>query len=279
MRASGVLAGADTLATAPPIPGKLLARVIVGAVLIAAALAAEFTGGLAFTLMVAGAALLMFAEWCAMHRIGRGWRFTGLVALAGVTLLAWRGEALFAIPALALAAAGLLLFARGMTRADGKPRQSTMIAGGLLYAGLPAIALIWLRAEPQGLALTLWTLAIVWGTDIFAFVAGRTIGGPKLLPRVSPSKTWSGLVGGVVGAGVAGVGVASALGLPVVAGGVAALPLAVVAQGGDLFESWLKRRVGVKDSGDLLPGHGGVLDRLDGLVPVAIIVAGAVALA
>lgn len=271
------MADADTLIR-DSIPGKLTARIIVGAVLIAGAVAAEYAGGTAFTLLVAGAALLMFAEWAGMFRIGRGWRFFGLVLLAGVALLSWQGQSGLAIVVLAAAAGLLLVAARAMERADKRPRHGFWIAAGLLYAGLPAVALIWLRAVPDGLALTLWTLAVVWATDIFAFVAGRGIGGPKLLPRISPNKTWAGLFGGMAGAGVVGAGVAVVLDLPMMVGGLAALPLAALAQGGDLFESWLKRRTGVKDSGDLLPGHGGVLDRLDGLVPVALVVAGFVAL-
>jgi phosphatidate cytidylyltransferase len=130
---------------------------------------------------------------------------------------------------------------------------------------------MYLRGLPSGLALTLWTLAIVWATDIGAYFAGRAIGGPKLAPRISPAKTWAGLGGGVVAAGIVGLLIAVCAGLPSALHWLAA-PLAVAAQAGDLFESWLKRRAGVKDSGRLLPGHGGALDRLDGVVPVATLI-------
>ena len=149
--------------------------------------------------------------------------------------------------------------------------------GGFAYALIPAISLLWVRdrAGSQGLELILWVFIITWATDIGAYFAGRTIGGPKLAPRISPNKTIAGLVGGMAAAGIlAGAWVNYAhldrLLLPL------APVFALAAQGGDLFESWLKRRAGVKDSGRMLPGHGGVLDRLDGLVPVATLTALAV---
>jgi phosphatidate cytidylyltransferase len=122
------------------------------------------------------------------------------------------------------------------------------------------------------LGLALWTLVVVWSTDIGAYFAGRGIGGPKLSPAISPNKTWAGLGGGVAAALAGGYGLATVLSLPTPLLWLGA-PMAVLAQTGDLFESWLKRRAGVKDSGRILPGHGGVLDRLDGLVPVAVAVA------
>ena len=142
---------------------------------------------------------------------------------------------------------------------------------GLAYVGLPATALIWLRADIElGQATLFWLMAVVWGTDIGAYAAGRLIGGPKLAPALSPKKTWAGLIGGMVSAGAAGAVTAHLLGdetlLPLAAFSAA---LAVLAQGGDLFESWLKRLSGVKDSGWLIPGHGGILDRIDGFLVVA----------
>jgi phosphatidate cytidylyltransferase len=112
----------------------------------------------------------------------------------------------------------------------------------------------------------LWLFLVVWATDIFAYFVGRGIGGAKLAPSISPGKTWAGLVGGMLGAAVVGGIVSTATGGPIWLAIVAAPVLAVVAQAGDLFESLLKRRAGVKDSGTLIPGHGGALDRLDGLL-------------
>ena len=139
---------------------------------------------------------------------------------------------------------------------------------GLPYVLLPLIGLLMLRDAENGIALTLWTLAIVWATDIGAYFSGRTLGGPKLAPAISPAKTWSGLLGGMLCAGLVGALIASRTGLPGPCIWLGA-PLAILAQAGDLFERWLKRRAGGEDSGHILPGHGGALDRLDGVVPVA----------
>jgi phosphatidate cytidylyltransferase len=141
---------------------------------------------------------------------------------------------------------------------------------GVVYLGLPALALLDLRNVPaSGPALLLWLFLVVWTTDIAAYLVGRAIGGPKLAPRISPGKTWAGLAGGVTGAALVGAVTAGTLGgipwLGALLGGF----LALVAQAGDLFESHLKREAGVKDSGTLIPGHGGALDRLDGLLFVA----------
>ena len=149
---------------------------------------------------------------------------------------------------------------------------------GFAYCLLPAISLLWIRerAEFEGIGsgfdLLIWVFLVVWSTDIGAYFAGRAIGGPKLAPSISPNKTVAGLIGGVLAATIlAGIWV-YAVKLPAILLSLAA-PLAVAAQLGDLFESGLKRRAGVKDSGTWLPGHGGLLDRLDGLVPVAVLTA------
>ena len=144
---------------------------------------------------------------------------------------------------------------------------------GFFYALIPALALLWIRDRAdQGLELLLWVFIVTWATDIGAFFAGRAIGGAKLAPAISPNKTIAGLIGGIISAGLAGFAWVQAMHLPPLLIWIAP-SLAVAAQAGDLFESWMKRRAGVKDSGGWLPGHGGVLDRLDGLVPVAIITA------
>lgn len=143
---------------------------------------------------------------------------------------------------------------------------------GLAYAALPFFALVSLRGETiDGLNALLFVFACVWAADTLAYFAGRTIGGPKLAPRISPKKTWAGFAGGVVGSVLAGPALLWALGLaPSTRAGLAAIGLSLMSQGGDLFESWIKRRFGVKDSGTLIPGHGGVLDRIDGLIFAAV---------
>lgn len=149
---------------------------------------------------------------------------------------------------------------------------------GFLYCLLPAVALLWIRerAEFEGIGsgfdLLIWVFLVVWSTDIGAYFAGRAIGGPKLAPSISPNKTIAGLAGGVVAAALVAGAWASAVELPEILLWLAP-PLAIAAQVGDLFESGMKRRAGVKDSGTWLPGHGGLLDRLDGLVPVAVLTA------
>jgi phosphatidate cytidylyltransferase len=150
-------------------------------------------------------------------------------------------------------------------------RNSSFAALGVIYAGLPAVALIWLRLdEPFGLRAVFFLLLIVATADTAAFICGRLLGGPLLWPRVSPKKTWSGLLGAIAASAVVG-----ALYWTVVPGGsvlrlaAAGALLAAVAQAGDLAESALKRRFGAKDSGALLPGHGGVMDRVDGLIAAA----------
>ena len=157
----------------------------------------------------------------------------------------------------------------------------TWLLFGLAYVGAAGFGLWALRSiEGDGFFYSLWLFLVVWATDVGAYVFGRTIGGPKIAPSISPSKTWAGLFGGIVFVTVVMVGM-SMLGRwdnaffsgPSLAIGFAiwGIPLVFLAQGGDFFESWMKRRAGVKDSGTLIPGHGGLFDRVDGLLPVAIV--------
>ncbi|HUE78566.1 MAG TPA: phosphatidate cytidylyltransferase [Sphingomicrobium sp.] len=147
--------------------------------------------------------------------------------------------------------------------------------GGFVYALIPALALLWVRDRADdGLALVLWIFIVTWATDMGAYFVGRAVGRRKLAPSISPGKTVEGLYGGVVAAAIVAGGWVWLNGLNLAL--VILAPLfAIAAQGGDLFESWMKRRAGLKDSGNWLPGHGGLLDRLDGLVPVAILTAAA----
>jgi phosphatidate cytidylyltransferase len=145
---------------------------------------------------------------------------------------------------------------------------SAFRAGGVAYAATFGISILLIRfSSDWGLAATVIVLVVVWGTDVFAFFAGRTIGGRRLWPVVSPNKTWSGAIGGLIGGIAVGIAAAVVLQVPLTVGLVLFLAaLSVAAEAGDLFESWVKRQVGQKDSGWLLPGHGGFMDRVDGLV-------------
>lgn len=146
-------------------------------------------------------------------------------------------------------------------------------AAGFIYALVPALALLWIRDRaPEGFYLLIWVFIVTWSTDIGAYFAGRGIGGPKLAPSISPNKTVAGLIGGMISAALAGYAWVELTRMSAVLFWLAPL-FAAAAQMGDLFESAMKRRAGVKDSGNWLPGHGGALDRLDGLVVVATLTA------
>jgi phosphatidate cytidylyltransferase len=152
--------------------------------------------------------------------------------------------------------------------------QGFGLAAGVGYAAIPALALAFLRSSDMaGLWAILFLFACVWATDIAAYFAGRAIGGPKLAPSISPSKTWSGAIGGALAGAVAGVIVALAgpSSLSIAIATLIAVAVSVVSQFGDLFESAYKRHHGAKDSGRIIPGHGGVMDRVDGLVAAAVV--------
>jgi phosphatidate cytidylyltransferase len=195
---------------------------------------------------------------------------TGMLLIAAALVAAVQGGNFLAVLVAAIAATMFYEWTR-MTRGWG----AAWYIAGIFYALLPALALLWIRErDAHGLDLLIWTFIVTWATDIGAYFAGRSLGKRKLAPSISPNKTVEGLYGGIAAATLAGGGWALATGL-----GAALLALApifaITAQGGDLFESGLKRRAGVKDSGNWLPGHGGLLDRLDGLVPVAVLTAAA----
>ncbi len=246
---------------------NLQLRIVSSVVLIVAVLAVTFIGGVAFRLLSALIAAVMFYEWCTISRNATAAR-NQLVAAAllAVVLLAL---------VLGYSAAGVLVLLALSVLAslvDSKiAGQGSWAPAGLAYAGLSGVSLAWLRDGDQaGLLAILFLFAVVWATDIFAYFVGRSLGGPKLAPSISPGKTQSGALGGTLGGVVAGVALAAFAGLgnlPLLA--LVAFLLSVVSQVGDLFESWVKRRHGVKDSGNVIPGHGGVMDRVDGLVAAA----------
>lgn len=234
-------------------------RAAVGLALILVAGLALWLGGFAFWLLATIAGLIMIHEWGGLHGASLSQRrlaqYGLMVPLA--ILSPWAAGPGFLVVGLIFGAG---FFLASVTR-------SGALGAGAVYVGIPVLALVFLRAQENGLLLACWAMALVWACDIGAYFAGRAIGGPRLAPAISPNKTWAGLIGGVLSAALfAAILIPAGLDLVLV---VATPLLAVLAQAGDLYESHLKRRAGVKDSGTILPGHGGVLDRLDGLVPVA----------
>lgn len=191
-----------------------------------------------------------------------------MFAIAGVAL--WLGGIAFGLLLMLVGAMTLVewfVLVRGMAVGDGLKLLLRVV--GPVLIGV-AIAGLWFVRENLGVTAALWILGMVWATDIGAYAAGRAFGGARLAPSISPGKTWSGLIGGMIAALVASATIgdrAGIAGVPLWIG----LFMGLIAQLGDLFQSWMKRRAGVKDSGKLIPGHGGAFDRVDGLIPVAFI--------
>lgn len=269
-------------ATAAPatnlIHSELSRRIVAGLILAGAAIGIGYAGGWLYFAAILIVAALALLELCALltpnvRRPGLA-RTVGLLSLACVAA-SW--VTLGAIPAFLVLAGYSVL---GGLIAGPRSRDRLIFALGIAVAGLFFVALIWLRGdEPPGRASLFWLFAVVWATDVGAYAVGRALGGAKLAPGISPNKTWSGAVGGLL----LGVGGGVLLGwLAAVFGWVPSMPhlglliglgalISAVSQAGDLVESMLKRAAGKKDSGTLIPGHGGVLDRLDGFIPAAII--------
>jgi phosphatidate cytidylyltransferase len=193
---------------------------------------------------------------------------TGVVLILAALLVSLQGGYILAIVVAAIATLMFYEWTR-LTRGWG----ALWYIGGFVYALLPALALLWIR-ERGGIDLLLWTFIVTWSTDIGAYFTGRRFGRRKLAPTISPGKTVEGLYGGIAAATLLGGAWAFATHLGAALFALAPV-LAIAAQAGDLFESAIKRRAGAKDSGAWLPGHGGALDRLDGLVPVAVLTAAA----
>ncbi len=260
-------------------PSELKLRVLSALVLAAAVLVTTLVGGWPFRLVWALAAGLVAYEWLAMVS-----RRNAVPAGIGVALA---GLALGLAPVSATALAGVSAFAAliGAVLMARLERRRWLEICGIVYALAFAVIPPSLRAWPElGLALIIWTFAVAWLTDIAAYFTGRALGGPKLMPSVSPKKTWSGALGGATAGTLGGFAVwaltpgAAHLAGPLVA--IAASFFAsVVSQAGDLFESAMKRRFGAKDSSQLIPGHGGFFDRLDGYWAVLVFVGAALFLA
>jgi phosphatidate cytidylyltransferase len=263
----------------PPGRGSdLKVRLVSAVVLMAGALVLLWIGGWAFAVFAGIGAGLVLHEWAAMagpysSRVAD----KATIAFVGVSVIASFGDPLISLVALVAVASGVTLFAA-------VDRRMRWLGAGILYAGVPGIAAVALRGHaPPGVISTgffaiTFVFLVVWATDSAAYFAGRAIGGVKLMPSVSPKKTWSGAIGGLIAAML--VGVAAGAGLadsnPIALALVAGL-LSIGSQAGDLGESAMKRHFGVKDSGRLIPGHGGIMDRVDGLV-VALALGAAIGL-
>ncbi|MCG5233614.1 phosphatidate cytidylyltransferase [Xanthobacter oligotrophicus] len=240
-------------------------RTLSALVLVPVVLLAAYLGGIPFAILwvLAGGAILY--EWATLARLDNRPLYLGI---GGLTLIAGGVLAVSDMPAYVFSAVGLGAAAAALAT----PRQSGWAMIGLIVAGSAALPVVILRGEtPLGLIAVLFLCAVVWATDIFAYFTGRALGGPKLWPRVSPNKTWSGAIGGTLAGMAAGVLVAA------IPGGAALLPVAglalglsIISQAGDLAESALKRLFGVKDASRLIPGHGGLLDRLDGFAAASL---------
>lgn len=237
-------------------------RVASGLVLAAIALVAVWAGGVWAVALVAVALCLMLWELYRMATGDRSWRAAGLVAMvvaavAGAILTPVQGFGAGMI-ALFLGAALVYLLA---------PRGKGLLAAGIVYMGVPLLVLLAVRfTGPEGALVILWLVVVIAAADVGAYFVGRSFGGPKLWRAVSPGKTWSGAVGGLAAAGAASVALALGLGWAPGRALLLGILVAVASQGGDLLESAVKRHFGVKDASRIIPGHGGVMDRLDALM-------------
>ncbi len=275
----GSEAGKPLTITLPFDLKNLNQRVVTAAILAPVVLGIVWAGGFLYNLLVIAAMMAGMFEWVRLTVKKPSLRLDA-VACLGVALVLFAGWIfgfLWALRFLPLIVLGVFYFAQESDPVQRNwMKRALWVAFGPAYLGMSGVALIEIRADDQtGVLAAFYLLAVVWSTDIGAYFAGRAIGGPKLMPKVSPNKTWAGLLGGMLSAGLLGGAVAWMLddGAPHRAA-LVALGLAVVSQMGDLFESYIKRRRGVKDSGTLIPGHGGLLDRIDGLLLASIVMFG-----
>lgn len=253
--------------TPAAISPELRLRILSGLAVAAVAIFALWAGALPFSLLVFAIAAAMSWEWGTIVRKD-GFDIPGILhigAVAAAAVLSGIGAAGLGVVAVAAGAIAVsaLLFGGG---------QARLSSLGVFYTGLPVVALVWLRSDDihRGLTAVAFILLVVAATDIAAYATGRTVGGPRLAPRISPGKTWSGLAGGVAAAAGAGALMGHAAGGSPSWMAFLALVLAFTAQAGDLAESALKRSYGLKDSSNLIPGHGGFMDRMDGIVTAAV---------
>lgn len=247
---------------------NLAVRVVSAVVLAPIVVAIAYLGGWIFLILCVLAAAGILWEWTHLIASGAVLRLLvpGAAGLLAALVLVGLGYPAVAVVAIALGA--VVAGAGALAGASGPAVSTGWAAGGAIYAGVGFLGPALLRDDAKlGFQAFLFVALIVWMTDILAYFVGRGVGGPRLWPRVSPNKTWSGAFGGLVGGVAGGIVVAYASGIGRWASlGVIALALSLLAQAGDLFESAVKRRFGAKDSGRIIPGHGGLMDRLDGFL-------------
>ena len=270
-------ASAPPAATGPAMAGRnwrdLRKRAASAALLLPAALLCIWLGAEAWTALVAAAVAVLAWEWVRLCGFSTR-RLPGFavpVCVLGAGTLAVGDRYLLALALLAAGALGTWLLAE-RPASGRRTAPAAWLAFGVVYIGLAGVALIHLRGDfGAGRANVIFLFAVVWASDIGAYLAGRAIGGPKLAPAVSPSKTWSGAAGGLLSSVTAGLVAAYVMAgtAPGVRVALVAALLGLLTQAGDLFESWIKRRFHVKDTSSLIPGHGGLLDRLDGVLAAA----------
>jgi phosphatidate cytidylyltransferase len=264
------VAGADDLWRAfVPRGSEFALRVCSALVLVPLALATAYLGDWPFAVFWGVAAMGVLWEWTSLVA-GTDRRFALMTGAASLALA-------FALVVSGLPLAAVIVLAIGtLAAASLAPAERRLwIAGGIPYAGTLGVAPIVLRSDGEdGFLAVIFLFAVVWTTDIAAYFIGRAAGGPKLVPQVSPNKTWSGAIGGTLAAVVVALVLAKMAALAgLFAIAMLAIVLSVSAQAGDVFESFLKRRFGAKDSSHLIPGHGGLMDRLDGFVTASVVAA------
>lgn len=268
----GIDQGPAAKLDAPAGTGNLALRILSAVVLAPLAVAAAYEGNWPFAIFWTLAAVLVLWEWITLIAGAGHWLMFSSCGTAVVVsaLIAMRPRPVAAMLLIVLGALASLIFA--------PPARRRWMAGGVAYAGAMLLAPLFLRLDHRyGLQAILLLFAVVWTTDVLAYFAGRSLGGPKLCPPISPKKTWSGAVAGVVGGLLAALAMQRLFAqfdwgeFSPISVGALGLVLSVASQAGDLLESWIKRRFGAKDASMLIPGHGGVMDRLDGFWAAALI--------
>lgn len=238
-----------------------ITRPLFGGLLAALAVAALYEGGFYFALLIASVLIAAAREWhrmIAQDKFTEEFFITSLVVVLAVSIEVEKPGSV--VPWAIIGIGTLISFALASVRG----RLALWEAGGVLYLGIPALAAVMLRTLPeQSFRLLLVFFLAIWAADTGAFVSGNLIGGPKLWPALSPNKTWAGFFGGILLAAIVGSAAFTMMSLGTARGAVFAALIGVIAHMGDLFESWVKRTFRIKNSGGLIPGHGGVLDRID----------------